>query len=88
MNAVAHALLAVLASGRGDQPCAHALIKAAEQEARDTARRDRQLVEIAASVVAGDLSRAKGLAVEHEAQFMLDAQLVACLTGTCAGTES
>jgi hypothetical protein len=41
---------------------------------RRSARRDRQLVEIAALTVNGDTSRAAGLALEHVTEFPQDAQ--------------
>ena len=42
-----------------------------------TARRERQVVEIAALVVAGDQERAAGLALEHIVEFPDDAELLA-----------
>jgi hypothetical protein len=43
------------------------------------ARRDRQLVEIAALMVAGESERARGLTFEHGAEFPDDAELLASL---------
>jgi hypothetical protein len=54
----------------------------AKRHARTTARRDRQVVEIAALVVAGQRERAAGLAVVHTAEFPDDADLLARLART------
>jgi hypothetical protein len=80
MNAVAHALLAVLASSDGDGDAARAHISRAQQQARATARRDRQVVEIAALAVAGQHERAAGLSMVHTAEFPDDADLLARVT--------
>ncbi|MEY2569808.1 MAG: hypothetical protein QOE63_158 [Acidimicrobiaceae bacterium] len=77
MNAIANALLAVMAAEAGDAATARGHISCAQREARTTARRDRQIVEIAALVVAGDRARAAGLALEHTAEFPDDADLLA-----------
>lgn len=81
MDAIAHALLAVVAADDGDTPAAHAHIANAQRHARSTARRDRQIVEIATLVVAGDRARAAGLAVEHTAVFAEDVDLLARVAG-------
>jgi hypothetical protein len=46
-----------------------------------TARRDRQVAEIAALVAAGHVERAAGLANEHAAEFPDDAALLARVLG-------
>ncbi len=76
-NAIEHALLAVMAANGGDRDAAMRHIGSAQQRARATARRERQLVEIAALVVAGDVERAAGLTLEHTAEFPDDADLLA-----------
>jgi hypothetical protein len=77
-DAIADALLlASVAANAGDAPTAQAHLADARGTARRTARRDRQLVEIAALVVAGHGARAAGLAVEHAAAFPEDADLLA-----------
>ena len=53
MSAIEHALLAVMAADDGDAATAEGHISSAQRYARITARRDRQIVEIAALVVAG-----------------------------------
>jgi hypothetical protein len=53
----------------------------AQQQARANARRERQVAEIAALVVAGDRSRAAGLALEHIAEFPADAERLRGSTG-------
>lgn len=81
MNAIAHALLAIMASADGDGLAAREHISSAQRQARATARRDRQVVEIAALAVAGQRDRAAGLAVVHTAEFPDDADLLARVTG-------
>jgi hypothetical protein len=80
MNAIDLALLAVGSANDGDTAAAHAHIARAQQQVRTTARRDRQLVEIAALAVAGDQERAAGLAFEHVTRFPEDAALLDRLT--------
>ena len=70
----------VLAAGGGDCATAHGHIARAQRQSRMTARRERQVVEIAALVVAGDRERAAGLALEHLAEFPDDAELLAHVT--------
>ena len=79
MNAIEHAMLAVLAAGSGDTVAAQRHLVAAEQRTRTTARRERQIVEIAALAVAGREVRAAGLALEHTHEFPIDAELLARL---------
>ena len=81
MNAIEHALLAVMAANDGDQTTAQEHIRRAQRHARATARRERQVVEIAALVVAGDGERAAGLTLEHTAEFPDDAALLAQVAG-------
>jgi hypothetical protein len=75
--AIEHALLAVMAARGGDNVAADGHISRAQEQARTTARRERQVVEIAALVVAGDLARAAGLALEHLRAFPGDVELLA-----------
>jgi hypothetical protein len=81
MSAISGALLAVIAARDGDAAAAQEHIASAQRHARTTARRDRQVVEIAALVVAGHRVRAAGLTLEHTAEFPDDADLLAHLTG-------
>ena len=76
MNAIEQALLALIAAKRGDQAAAQGHISRAQRHARANARRERQVVEIAALVVAGDGERAAGLSLEHTAEFPGDAELL------------
>jgi hypothetical protein len=81
MNAIAYVLLAVMATDHGDTAAAQAHIASAQRIARATARRHRQVVEIAGLVVTGDSERAAGLAVVHTTEFPDDADLLARVTG-------
>ena len=80
--AIELALLAVMAARRGDDVTAAGHISQAQQQTRVTARRERQLVEIAALVVTGDDGRAAGLALEHVVEFPDDAELLARVSPT------
>ena len=77
--AIEHALLAVIAAHDGDGDDASDHIARAHQQTRATARRERQVVEIAALVVSGGRERAVGLALEHAVEFPDDAELLARL---------
>jgi hypothetical protein len=81
MSAISHALLAVQALERGDDVAAAAHLATAQQQSRTMARRQRQVVEMAALVVAGNRERAAGLALVHTAEFGDDRALLAGLTG-------
>jgi hypothetical protein len=87
MNAIEHALLAVIAANGGDGGAAQEHISRAEQYARATARRERQIVEIAALVIANDRARAAGLTFEHTAQFPDDADLLARISAESAARQ-
>ena len=76
LSAIEHALLAVLAADDGNTVAAHTHITEAQQQARATARRERQLVEIAALAITGRALRAAGLALEHTKEFPSDAELL------------
>lgn len=76
MSAIEHALLAVLAADGGDTLTARGHIACAQQQTRTTARRERQVVEIAALAVTGQGIRAAGLALEHTREFPTDAELL------------
>jgi hypothetical protein len=77
MNVIEDALLALMAANGGDSAAAGEHIARAQRRARSSARRERQIVEIAALVIAGDGERAAGLALEHTAAFPDDADLMA-----------
>jgi hypothetical protein len=81
MNATEHALLAVMAADGGDIPTALAHISRAQRHARSTARRERQIVQIAALVVEGLRGRAAGLTLEHVAEFPDDVDLLSRVAG-------
>jgi hypothetical protein len=76
MSAIEHALLAVLAADGGDAVTAQGHIAQAQRQTRTTARRERQVVEIAALAVTGQVVRAVGLALEHTREFPSDAELL------------
>ena len=78
-DSVELALLAALATAAGDTDAAVAHIAAAQRLSRARARRHRQLVEIAALVVAGRRQRAADLAAVHTAEYADDAELLAQL---------
>jgi hypothetical protein len=82
MNAIANALLAVIAADTGDTAAAREHISTAQPQSRATARRRRQMVEIAALIVAGDRTRASGLALIHGSEFPDDRELLARITRT------
>lgn len=77
MSEIEQALLAVMAAGADDDAAAHGHIARAQQQIRARARRERQIVEIAALIVAEDRERAVGLALEHLAEFPEDGDLLA-----------
>ena len=87
MNAIEHALLAVLAANEGDPAAAQAHIAHAQLHARATARRERQIVEIAALAIAGDTERAAGLTLEHTAEFPGDVDLLARVSAESAAKQ-
>ena len=76
------AVLAVMAARGGDNVTAASHISRAQQQSRATARRERQLVEIATLVVTGEAARATGLALEHTVEFPQDADLLARVSPT------
>jgi hypothetical protein len=86
MNAIEHALLAVMAAGSGDTATACRHLARAQHDARATARRERQIVEIAALVLSGRCDRAAGLTHEHAAEFPDDGELLARVATPFAGT--
>jgi hypothetical protein len=77
--AIEHAQLAVTAATGGDIDVARQHLSRAQHHARSTARRERQLVEIATLIVACDAERAAGLSLEHTAEYPDDAHLLATL---------
>jgi hypothetical protein len=83
-HAIEQALRALTAATGGQVYEAQDHIAGAQRLARSTARRERQVVEIAALIVAGDTERAAGLALEHAAQFPGDADLMARISATSA----
>jgi hypothetical protein len=76
VDAIAHALLAIMAWEQDDTAAAQRHIANAQRHGRMAARRDRQIVEIAGLVVAGAHERAAGLALVHAAEFPDDADLL------------
>ena len=76
MSAIEHALLAVLAADSGDTATAQGHIAKAQHQTRTNARRQRQVVEIAALAVTGQTIRAAGLALEHAKEFPSDVELL------------
>jgi hypothetical protein len=84
MNAITHALLATMAADEGDTAAAEVHISTAQQQSRTTDRRGRQVVEIASLVVAGDRTRAAGLALIHADEFPDDGELLTRMTGASA----
>ena len=76
MNAITFAMLAVFATDMGDRAAADEHLHAAQRHSRTAARRERQLVEIAALIVAGEHERARGLSFEHAAEFPPDDELL------------
>jgi hypothetical protein len=87
MNAIEHALLAVMAANGDDRAAAQGHISRAQQYARATARRERQIVQIAALVIAKDEARAAGLTFEHTAEFPDDAGLLARISAKSAAEQ-
>jgi hypothetical protein len=83
--AIEHALLAVMATRGGDATDAARHIARAQVHVRSRARRERQVVEIAALVVAGHHGRAVGLALEHGVEYPDDAELLARVAPTGQG---
>jgi hypothetical protein len=81
VNPIEHALLAVISANNGDTTTARDQISQAQRHARATARRERQIVQIAALVVGGAHERAAGLSLEHATQFPDDAELLDRVTG-------
>jgi len=77
MDPISHALLALMAVDDGDTADAEEHLATAQRQARTSARRDRQIVEIASLVAAGRRTRAAGLAVVHTAEFPADVALLA-----------
>ncbi len=80
MNPIADALLAVMASSAGAETEARNHLATAQRHARASARRHRQVVEIATLVVAGARERAEGLAAIHAAEFPDDTEVLDCIT--------
>ena len=83
MMIVNRIVLAVMASRAGDTTDAHMHLEAARRQSQASARRHRQIVEIAGLVVAGSFERAEGLALLHAAEFPADTELLARITETC-----
>ena len=80
MTAITYALLAITADDDGDHTKALVHIAKAHQLSRPTARRIRQVLEIATLVVNDNPKRATGLATMHVAEFPDDANLLARFT--------
>jgi|tagenome__1003787_1003787.scaffolds.fasta_scaffold20607406_2 hypothetical protein len=86
-SAIEHAVLAVTAARGGNRDAARAYLTTAKAHARATARRERQIVEVAALVVGGEGERAAGLALEHLAEFPSDAVLMEQVSARSAGLQ-
>jgi hypothetical protein len=84
---IAAALLAVAANGAGDTVTAQQLLRTAQQQSQSAVRRQRQVLEIARLVVDGATERAAGLALEHEAQFPHDAELLDRMTSPVTSAD-
>ena len=65
----------------GETAAAASQLEHARRIARTQARRDRQLVEIAAALIDGDADRASGLAAEHGRDFAPDEELLGTAPG-------
>ena len=85
VTAIAYALLAVTTSDGGDQAQALIHIATAQQHARATTRRVRQVIEIAALVVTEHRTRALDLAAIHTVEFPNDADLLERITAPDQG---
>ena len=81
MTAIQQALLALIAAAGGDAVTAQEHVARAQRDARAAARRERQIVEIAALVIAGQRERAEGLSREHAVEFPGDTELLAHVSG-------
>ena len=77
MNAVTLVVLAVLATEVGDHSAADKHLEAARRYSRTSARRDRQLVEIAALIMSGEHQHARDLSFVHTSEFPADDDLLA-----------
>ena len=82
MDAIEHTLLAVMAADAGDTAAAQTHISTARRQSRTTARRHRQVVEIATLIISGHRTRAAGLALIHSAEFPDDCELLARVTSS------
>ena len=71
----------MVSARQGDSTGAAEHLRAAPAVGRSRTRRDRQLLQIAALIVAGDMQRAAGLALEHVAAFPHDADVAIGLDG-------
>jgi hypothetical protein len=78
-DAIHHVRLAVRAAAAGDGHTASDHLLAARRQARTTTRRERQVIEIAAALIAGDGERATGLRYEHLHDFADDGSILARL---------
>ena len=89
MNPIDEAVRAVSAARAGDTTDAQEHLRRAHRNTQKMARRQRQVVDIAGLVIAGNRDRAEGLALVHLAEFPSDAELLAGLMGTLSprGTE-
>jgi hypothetical protein len=87
MSAIEDALLAVMAANGDDGAAAQGHIARAQRHARASARRERQIVEIAALLIAGKGERAAGLTLEHTAEFPDDADLLTRISARSAAEQ-
>ena len=80
VTAIDYALLAITTAEGGDQTQALVHMATAQQHSRATARRVRQVLEIAALVVTERRKRALDLAAIHTVEFPDDADLLERIT--------
>jgi hypothetical protein len=85
--AIALAQQAIDIAANGDHLAAVVQLDRARSAARARARRERQVVEIAAAIVDGEVTRANGLAAEHRREFPFDAGLLDDLVRARAGAD-
>jgi hypothetical protein len=87
MTTIAEAVSALARDRRSDSVAAPDPSSPAGRVPRPTPRRDRQVIEIATLLAAGDRARATGLALEHVVEFPHDADLLTGLTQGSGGQE-
>ena len=81
MTAIEQALLALMAAAGGDADDCPRTHRPRPAPRPRSARRERQIVQIAALVIAGRRERAEGLSREHSVEFPGDTELLAHVSG-------